>query len=96
LLKKYSFPWSPGLFALDHLKYMTDRQEGDLEEQPTLSEMAAAAVRRLRKSKKGFFLLVEGGRIDHAHHDNFAHRAFEETREMEKTVRVRRKRLKNY
>jgi alkaline phosphatase len=32
-------------------------------------EMTMAALEMLKKNKKGFFLLVEGGRIDHAHHD---------------------------
>ena len=76
----------PGLFSNSHMKYMTDREEND--EQPTLSEMADAAIERLQQSDEGFFLLVEGGRIDHAHHDNFAKRAMEETIELENAVKV--------
>ncbi len=51
--------------------------------------MTAAAVEHLSKDPDGFFLMVESGRIDHAHHDNFAKRALEETVEMEKAVKVR-------
>ena len=36
----------------------------------------------------GFFLLVEGGRIDHAHHENNAKRALKDALEFEKAVEV--------
>jgi alkaline phosphatase len=39
---------------------------------PTLSEMAQAALDRLSQSPNGFFLLLEGARIDHAGHANDA------------------------
>ena len=46
---------------------------------PSLSAMASAAVKRLqRNTEKGFFLMVEGARIDHAHHENYAWRSLEE------------------
>ena len=38
-------------------------------------------------NKNGFVLVVEGGRIDHAHHSNFANRAMEETVAMDQAVR---------
>jgi len=41
--------------------------------------MALKAVDVLKLSRSGFFLMVEGGRIDHAHHDGFANRALQET-----------------
>ena len=34
----------------------------------------------------GFFLMLEAGLIDYAHHSNFAKKAFEETLELEKAV----------
>ena len=37
-------------------------------------------------NKNGFALVVEGGRIDHAHHQNYANRAMEETVAMHKAV----------
>lgn len=53
-----------GLFADSHLDYTIDGGH-----QPTLSEMLEYSL-PLLENKKGFFLLVEGSRIDHAGHDN--------------------------
>jgi len=64
-----------GLFAPSHLPYEGDRDATT----PTLKEMTQAALRMLMKDDRGFFLLVEGGRIDHAHHAGNARRALEET-----------------
>ena len=38
------------------------------------------------KSDNGFFLMVESGRIDHAHHDNTANRAIEEVVQLDHAV----------
>jgi alkaline phosphatase len=58
-----------GLFGMSHLDYTIDRNL----EQPTLAQMVAKALSLLEKdSPKGFFLMVEGSRIDHAGHDNDA------------------------
>jgi len=47
--------------------------------------MTEKAIRFLKKkSDNGFFLLVEGGRIDHAHHKNQALLALEEAVAMDK------------
>jgi alkaline phosphatase len=48
--------------------------------------MTEFAIRRLMNRERGFFLLVEGGRIDHAHHDNNAARALDETLAMDAAV----------
>ncbi|OXA46484.1 Alkaline phosphatase [Folsomia candida] len=61
-----------GLFDPSHVSYY-DQQLANND--PTLEEMTEAAIKILGKNPNGFFLFVEGGRIDHAHHDNFAHRA---------------------
>lgn len=50
--------------------------------------MTTAAIDRLGKADKGFFLMVEGARIDHAHHETNAHRALDEVVEMERAVKV--------
>ncbi|XP_066996071.2 alkaline phosphatase, tissue-nonspecific isozyme [Anabrus simplex] len=71
-----------GLFAYSHLEFDADRDTapgGD----PSLAEMAVTALRVLQRNPKGFFLFVEGGRIDHAHHYNNAYRALDETLAME-------------
>ena len=48
--------------------------------------MAEVAIKRLEKEENGYYLFVEGGRIDHAHHDNQAIRALYEFVEFEKTI----------
>jgi alkaline phosphatase len=48
-----------------------------------------AAINRLKKNPNGFFLMVEGGLIDIAHHKNNAKRALEDTLEFERAIKVR-------
>lgn len=64
-----------GLFADTDIPYELDRRnENDVY--PSLHEMAETAMRALsdatRDSDKGFFLMIEGSRIDHAGHHNDA------------------------
>ena len=58
-----------GLFGPSHLPYEIDR---DPEEVPSLAEMTRAALELLADDPDGFFLMVEGSRIDHAGHANDA------------------------
>ena len=67
-----------GLFNDDHLSYEHDRI-ADKEDEPSLAEMTTSAISLLQKNDKGFFLVVEGGRIDHAHHAGNAFRALTDT-----------------
>jgi alkaline phosphatase len=60
-----------GLFNYDHMDYDAQRNQSDSGE-PSLEEMTESAIKILGKNENGFVLLVEGGRIDHAHHDNMA------------------------
>ena len=55
-----------GLFSKSHMDWEVDRTS----EQPSLAEMTRAALERLDKAPNGFLLMVEGGRIDHGHHNN--------------------------
>ncbi|KAG7167811.1 Alkaline phosphatase, tissue-nonspecific isozyme-like 1 [Homarus americanus] len=67
-----------GLFSDSHMDYEIDRNRGP-SGQPSLANMTSVAIKMLSKSrKKGFFLMVEGGRIDHAMHITEPLRAFEE------------------
>ncbi len=50
---------------------------------PHLSEMAIAALSVLDKDPDGFFLMAEGGSIDHAGHDNLIERSVYATLEFE-------------
>ena len=61
-----------GLFTPSHLSYELDR---DPRKEPSLEEMTAFAIERLDDNENGYFLMVEGGRVDHAHHGTNAHRA---------------------
>ncbi|GAB4359523.1 MAG: alkaline phosphatase [Methylohalobius crimeensis] len=74
-----------GLFDSSHMEYEVDRPR-DRAGEPGLSEMTAKAIRILRKDPQGFFLMVEGGRIDHAHHAGNAYRALTETIEFSRAV----------
>lgn len=55
-----------GLFTGDHMSYEIDREDRE----PSLADMTRAAIQRLSRSGQGFFLMVEGGRVDHAAHAN--------------------------
>lgn len=72
-----------GLFEGNHLQY---HLETDPVTEPTLAELTEVAIRSLSRNEKGFFLFVEGGRIDHAHHDNLVELALDETIELNKAV----------
>ena len=43
---------------------------GDVEENPTLADMARAALKVLAENDKGFWLMIEAGEVDWANHDN--------------------------
>ncbi|PHX58066.1 MAG: hypothetical protein CK553_01315 [Opitutia bacterium] len=61
-----------GLFSKSHLPYEIDRLNSAAlkTSTPTLTEMTKVALQRLSSAPEGFFLMVEGGRIDHAAHGN--------------------------
>jgi len=78
-----------GLFESSHMQYELDRAK-DKGGEPALTEMTEKAIRILQKDKSGFFLHVEAGRIDHAHHAGNAKRALLEVIELARTVRKAR------
>lgn len=65
-----------GLFAQNHFTYEAAR---DAAKQPALADMTAKAIDILSRNPNGFFLVVEGGLIDHALHATLAKRALQET-----------------
>ncbi|XP_037938274.1 membrane-bound alkaline phosphatase-like [Teleopsis dalmanni] len=78
-----------GLFSSSHCPYHGDLEREGLEDEvPSLSEMTEAAIEMLSHSKDGYFLFVEGAKIDMAHHDTRARRSMEETEEFAKAVEV--------
>ncbi|XP_078601765.1 alkaline phosphatase-like isoform X1 [Branchiostoma floridae x Branchiostoma japonicum] len=76
-----------GLFERSHMKYTADRTD-DPAEEPTIADMTRKAIEILRKNDNGFFLLVEGGRIDHGHHASKAVKALEDTVAFDDAVQV--------
>ncbi|KUM04141.1 alkaline phosphatase [Chromobacterium subtsugae] len=67
-----------GLFTASHMSYDLDR---DAAKEPSLAEMTSKAIAMLagRSDKQGMFLMVEGGRIDHALHETTAKKALQDT-----------------
>ncbi|OYO32154.1 alkaline phosphatase [Janthinobacterium sp. PC23-8] len=73
-----------GLYSTrSHLEYELDRTAatplGEGATQPSLSEMTLKAISMLSQNSNGYFLMVEGGRIDHALHGINAKRALSDT-----------------
>ena len=67
-----------GLFERSHAKYAIEVPYDGAGE-PDLAEMTAKAIEILSANDEGYFLMVEGGRIDHAHHGGNAYRALTDT-----------------
>ncbi|MEM7080533.1 MAG: alkaline phosphatase [Pseudomonadota bacterium] len=76
-----------GLFEPSHMKYDADRDK-DTAGEPSIAAMTRFAIEQLRHNDQGFFLLVEGGRIDHGHHASNAYRALADTVAMDAAVGV--------
>jgi alkaline phosphatase len=58
-----------GSFAKEDIAYELDRQKLN-PNQPSLAEMTRKAIQTLSKNNKGFFLMVEGSKVDWAAHKN--------------------------
>jgi alkaline phosphatase len=76
-----------GLFQPSHMQYEHDRGK-DSASEPSLTEMTGKALDILSQHQKGYFLMVEGGRIDHAHHAGNAFRALTDTIEFAHAVKL--------
>ncbi|MBO0406631.1 alkaline phosphatase [Aeromonas hydrophila] len=79
-----------GLFsAKSHLDYELDRvAKGVANTQPSLSEMTAKAIDLLSQNSQGYFLMVEGGRIDHALHGTNAKRSLTDAVALDEAVKT--------
>ena len=67
------------------LPYAIDREEGDL----TLAQIAEAGIEFLsKKSKKGFFFMLEGGKIDYASHADDGATALNEVIDFDNAIKV--------
>ncbi len=76
-----------GLFNESHMQYESDRGN-DIAGEPSLTEMTTKAINILDNNKKGYFLMVESGRIDHGHHAGSAYTALTDTIEFAKAVKT--------
>ncbi|XP_039364932.1 alkaline phosphatase, tissue-nonspecific isozyme isoform X2 [Mauremys reevesii] len=72
-----------GLFEPIDMMYELDR---NVHTDPSLTEMVEVAIKILQRNPRGFFLLVEGGRIDHGHHEGKAKQALYEAVEMDRAI----------
>ncbi|XP_043282455.1 alkaline phosphatase 4-like isoform X2 [Venturia canescens] len=73
-----------GIFSQSHMPYHALRTS----ETPTLANMTMQAIRLLKKYDKGFLLMVESGKIDIAHHQNYAKLALREVTALEEAVKA--------
>jgi alkaline phosphatase len=73
-----------GLFSGSNMPFHIDRKA----DEPSLSEMTVAAVKVLKQNPRGFFLMVEGGRVDHACHANDPVAAVFDAEELDMAVKV--------
>lgn len=76
-----------GLFEPSHMQYEADRANDGAGE-PSLAEMTKKSIQVLSKNRKGYYLMVEAGRIDHAHHAGNAYRALTDTIALSEAVRA--------
>ena len=78
-----------GLFERGHMEYEADRPT-DLGGEPSIAEMTVKSIQLLAQSRRrgtdGYFLMVEAGRIDHAHHEGNAYRALTDTEALDEAI----------
>lgn len=74
-----------GLFNKSYMNYKQDRDDLGSNE-PSLELMTEMAIDTLKKDKDGFFLMVEGARIDHAAHAADVTGVWKEMMEFDRTI----------
>ncbi len=78
-----------GLFERSHMEFDYDRP-GDLGGEPSIKDMTVKAIQLLqhsaRRRSEGYFLHVEAGRIDHAHHAGNSYRALTDTQALDEAI----------
>lgn len=80
-LDSFSYP-AIGAFGIGHFPYVNENKKF-----PRLHSVAKAAVNKVLSDKKPFFLMIEGGRIDHALHKGKLITAIEETHDFDLLIR---------
>ena len=74
-----------GLFTPSHMSYEADR---DNSKEPSLAEMTAYTIDALSVRGAGYVMMVEAGRVDHAHHGTNAFRALTDMQALNEAVKV--------
>ena len=74
-----------GLFTPSHMSYEADRDDA---KEPSLAEMAALAIDKFEAKNTGYIIMVEAGRVDHAHHGTNAYRAMRDMQALNEAVKV--------
>jgi len=74
-----------GLFNSGNMSFELDRAR---TQEPSLAAMTVKTLQLLSASKKGFFAMIEGGRIDHAAHRNDAAATIRDTLAFDEAVGV--------
>ena len=72
-----------GLFTPSHMSYEADR---DAAKEPSLAEMTAFTIDALSARGAGYVMMVEAGRVDHAHHGTNAFRALRDMQALNEAV----------
>jgi len=76
-----------GLFSLSNMAYILDREgHKALSNQPNLAEITKIVLSIVGRNPKGFFVMIEGGRIDHACHNHDIKNAIAETLDFDAAV----------
>lgn len=78
-----------GLFAASNMAYELDRLNvPELGMQPDLTAMTQAALSILERNTRGFFVMIEGGRIDHACHSHDIKASIDDTLALDAAVKL--------
>lgn len=72
-----------GLFNKGHMNFDLDRTATN---EPSLAEMTTKAIDLLAKNNKGYFLMVEGGRIDQALHPTLGRKALHDAKAFDEAI----------
>ena len=81
-----------GLFNRTHMSFETDRGE---TQEPSLADMTAFAIDRLSVNTEGYVMMVEAGRVDHAHHGSNAYRALRDMQALNEAVKIAKEKTGN-
>ncbi len=82
-----------GLFTKGHMNFDIDR---DPAKEPSLTEMASKALDIISKNPKGFFMMVEGGRIDQALHPTLARKALQDAKAFDDAIKATIAKVKTF